>query len=298
MNRSITHIPVYALALAIVALGCGPKQQAAAPTTQTSVEDTASTVITIKGSDTMLHLVTAWADAYMKSNAGATVSVTGGGSGTGIASLLNGTTSVCASSRDVNEEEQQLAAQKGLELRPIVVARDAITIVVNPANPISELSIEQIKKIYTGAYTNWDQLGGPAEPIVVLSRESSSGTYMFFLEHILNKEDYSANAMLLPATSAIIQSVTDSPWAIGYVGLGYAEEAAQKVKIIPVKKDAQAPAVMPAEESVTSGEYSIARPLLLVTAGEPAGDIKAFIDSCLSPEGQKLVAETGYVTVN
>ncbi|MCC6697589.1 MAG: phosphate ABC transporter substrate-binding protein [Candidatus Hydrogenedentes bacterium] len=294
MNRSLTLFPLYALISALTVLGCGPKQQSAAPTP--SSEDRSS-AITIKGSDTMLHLVTAWADAYMKSHAGATVSVTGGGSGTGIASLLNGTTSICASSRDVNEEEQKLAAQKGLTLHPIVVARDAITIVVNPANPVSELSVEQLKKIYTGAYTTWDQLGGPAEPIVVLSRESSSGTYMFFLEHVLNKEDYSSSAMLLPATSAIIQSVSDSPWAIGYVGLGYAEEAAQKVKILPVKKDAQSPAVMPTEATVASGEYSIARPLLLVTAGEPAGDIKAFIDSCLSPEGQKLVAATGYVTV-
>ena len=158
--------------------------------------------------------------------------------------------------------------------------------------------MEQIKKIYTGAYTSWEQVGGPAEPIVVLSRESSSGTYMFFLEHVLNKEDYSSNAMLLPATSAIIQSVTDSSWAIGYVGLGYAEEAAEKVKVLPVKKDAQAPAIMPTEATVKSGEYSIARTLLLVTAGEPAGPIKAFVDSCLSPEGQKLVVETGYVTVN
>ncbi|MCC6487397.1 MAG: phosphate ABC transporter substrate-binding protein [Candidatus Hydrogenedentes bacterium] len=295
MNRYSTHIPVYALALTLAALGCGPKQRSSAPASPAA---DSSGAITIKGSDTMLHLVTAWADAYMKSNAGATVSVTGGGSGTGIASLLNGTTSICASSRDLNEEEQRLAADKGLQLHPVVVARDAITIVVHPANPIGELTIEQLKKIYTGAYTTWDQLGGPAEPIVVLSRESSSGTYMFFLEHVLEKEDFSANAMLLPATSAIIQSVADSPWAIGYVGLGYAEEAAQKVKILPVKKDAQSAAIMPTVGTVTSGEYSIARPLLLVTAGEPAGAIKAFIDSCLSADGQKLVAETGYVTVN
>ncbi|GMV94011.1 MAG: phosphate ABC transporter substrate-binding protein [Candidatus Hydrogenedentota bacterium] len=253
--------------------------------------------IMIKGSDTMLHLVTAWADAYMSQHPEVSISVTGGGSGTGIAALLNGTTDLCASSREVKEEEIKLAQQKGLNLNVVPVARDAITVIVNPQNPVSELTVEQLKKIYTGAYKTWDQVGGPAEPIVVLSRESSSGTYVFFLEHVLNKEDYTKDSLLLPATSAMIQSVTDSPNAIGYVGLGYAEEAADKVKMLSVKRDSSSPAVAPSTETVLSGEYSLARPLNLASSGDSTGAVKTFIDFCLGPEGQALVAETGYVSV-
>ncbi len=253
--------------------------------------------ITIKGSDTMLHLVTAWADGFMKKRPETAVSVTGGGSGTGIAALLNGTTNICASSRDVKPEEKQMAEQKGMHLVITPVARDAITVVVNSKNPVSELTLEQLKKIFTGAYKTWDKVGGPAEPIVVLSRESSSGTYAFFLEHVLKKEDYTQDALLLPATSAVIQSVTDSPWAIGYVGLGYAEDAGDAVKMISVKTDDASPAVAPSTESVLSGEYSIARPLNLVTGSEPMGTIKDFIDYSLSPDGQTIVADTGYVKV-
>lgn len=253
--------------------------------------------IMIKGSDTMLHLITAWADAYMSQHPEVSISVTGGGSGTGIAALLNGTTDLCASSREVKEEEMKLAQQKGLNLNVVPVARDAITVIVNSENPVNELTVEQLKKIYTGAYKTWDQVGGPAEPIVVLSRESSSGTYVFFLEHVLDKEDYTKDALLLPATSAVIQSVTDSPNAIGYVGLGYAEEAADQVKMISMKSEPSSPAVTPSTETVLSGDYSLARPLNLVSGGEPVGAIKGFVDYCLSPEGQAVVAETGYVKV-
>jgi phosphate transport system substrate-binding protein len=258
----------------------------------------ATSGFTIKGSDTMVHLVIAWAEDFMKRHPETTISVTGGGSGTGIAALLNGTTEVCASSRDVKEEEIQRARQNGMELTITPVARDAITVIVNPANTVSELTLEQIKKIYTGAYKTWDQVGGPVEPIVVVSRESSSGTFMYFLEHVLNKEDYSQDAQLLPATSAVIQSVKDSPWAIGYVGLGYAEGAADSVKMIAVKSDMASPAVAPSSESVLSGEYSIARPLLLVNAGTPAGTVKDFLEYCVSAEGQVVVEETGYVKVD
>ena len=283
-------------ALPLVA-GCGPGQSDRAQM-GSGGGSASGTSIMIKGSDTMLHLVTAWAEAFMESHPGTSISVTGGGSGTGIAALLNGTTTICASSRDVKDAEKQQAIQKGMELEITPVARDAITVIVNSENPVNELTLEQLKKIYTGAYKTWDQVGGPAEPIVVVSRESSSGTYMFFLEHVLNKEDYSQDAQLLPATSAVIQSVEDSPLAIGYVGLGYAEGAADSVKMIAVKKDATSPAVAPSTKSVVSGEYSIARPLLLVTGGEPTGTVKGFLDYCVSAEGQTVVEEAGYVKVN
>lgn len=231
----------------------------------------------------------------MDNHEGTDISVTGGGSGTGIAAMLNGTTDICAASRQMKKQEFAMAEQKKITPIRYVVARDGIAVVVNPKNPVSTLTIEQLGKIFTGAYTNWNQVGGPDQPIIVLSRESSSGTYVFFQEHVLGKKDYTTNARLMPATSAIIQSVGEDAWSIGYVGLGYAVEAGNKVKMLAVKADDKSPAIVPSEETVVSGEYSIARPLQLYTNGEATGTIKEFIDYCLSPAGQKVVRETGYV---
>lgn len=286
--------------------GCGPKQTGSSgPAAEPGASETAGNAaatgarnsITIKGSDTMVHLVTAWSDAYMKAHPEAKISVTGGGSGTGVAALLNGTTDICASSRDLNEEEKKSAGGKGLKLTDLTVARDALSIIVHPNNPVNELTTDQIASIYTGEVTNWKDLGGPDETIVVASRESSSGTYMFFQEHVLKKKDYTPSALLLPATSAIVQTVADSTGAIGYVGLGYVHEAGGKVKAIAVKASADAPAVMPTVETVLNNEYSIARPLFLIISKEPTGTAKGFLDFCLGDEGQKIVVDAGYVKV-
>jgi phosphate transport system substrate-binding protein len=245
----------------------------------------------------MVHLCSTWAEEYMKANPGVEVPVTGGGSGTGIAALINGTTDIAAASREMKQKEKDKAAAGGARPVEFVVARDGIAVVVNPENPVSELTMEELKKIFTGAYENWLQVGGPDEGILVLSRESSSGTYVFFKDHVLKKQDYAVTARLMPATSAIVQSVASDRWAIGYVGLGYAVEAGDKVKTVLVKADEEAPAVEPSEETVMSGEYPIARPLHLYTLGEPRGAAKAFIDFALGPEGQRIVRETGYVAV-
>ena len=251
--------------------------------------------ITVKGSDTMVHLVSTWAETYMQQNVDVEVSVTGGGSGTGIAALINGTTDLCAASRDMKPRERELAGERGIEPQEITVAMDGIAVVVNPSNPVNDLTLEQLYEIYTGAVTNWSQVGGEDRNIIVLSRESSSGTYVFFQEHVLRKEDYVATAMLMPATSAIIQSVSEDAAAIGYVGLGYAEEASDRVKALGVKDTPESEPVLPSTETVVSDEYSIARPLFLYTAGAPVGPVKEFVDFCLSPAGQEIVAKTGYV---
>lgn len=253
--------------------------------------------VTIKGSDTMVHLVSTWAEAFMDAHPDVGISVTGGGSGVGIAALVNANTDICAASRKMKQKEKDLAVEKGIDPVEFVVARDGIVVVVNPANPVDSFTLEQIRKIYTGAYDRWSQVGGPDEPFVVLSRESNSGTYVFFQEHVLRKKDYRQDALLLPATSAIVQSVSTDKWAIGYVGLGYAVKASGKVKMLSIKGDEDAPAVTPSEETVLSGEYSIARPLHLYTAGEPSGLTKEFIEFCLSSDGQKIVRQTGYVVV-
>ena len=255
------------------------------------------TSITVKGSDTMVHLASTWAEVFMRENSGIEVSVTGGGSGTGIAALLNGTTDICAASRKIKDKETKLASQKGIAPKEIVVARDGIAVIVNPANPVSELTVEQIGKIFTGATQQWDKIGGQAESIEILSRDSSSGTYVFFQKKVLNKKDYSQKAKLMPATSAIVQSVTANKNAIGYIGLGYAVAAKGKIKVLAVKADDTSAAVIPSEQTVKSGEYEIARPLHLYTNGQATGVVKKFIDFCLSSQGQQIVKETGYVAV-
>lgn len=256
------------------------------------------TFITVKGSDTMVHLASTWAEVFMEENPNIEVSVTGGGSGTGIAALLNGTTDICAASRKIKDKEKASAESKGIAAKEIVVARDGIAVVVNPSNPVSELSIEQIGKIFTGATPAWDGVGGKSAGIEVLSRESSSGTYVFFQKKVLNKKDYSPKAKLMPATSAIVQSVGSNENAIGYIGLGYAVAAKGKVKVLSVKADSTSPAVTPSENTVKSGEYEVSRPLQLYTNGDPKGSVKKFIDFCLSAKGQEIVKETGYVAVN
>ena len=253
--------------------------------------------ITVKGSDTMVHLASIWAEVFMEKNPEIEISVTGGGSGTGIAALVNNTTDICAASRKIKGKETELAGEKGIIPEEFVVARDGIAVVVHPSNPVSVLSIEQIGKIFTGATAKWDLIGGEDDSIEILSRESSSGTYVFFQEKVLNKNDYSQTAKLMPATSAIIQSVTSNKNAIGYVGLGYALATGDKIKVLAVKAEESSAAVIPTEQTVKSGEYEISRPLYLYTGGKASGSAMKFIDFCLSAEGQKIVAETGYVTV-
>ena len=264
---------------------------------KTDATSKAKQTLTIKGSDTMVHLMSTWAESF-----GATsrtqVSVTGGGSGTGIAALLNGTTDICAASRQIEDKETALAKQKNITPNEITVALDGIAVVVHPDNPITELSLEQIGAIYTGAIGNWKEVGGPDQPILLLSRESSSGTYVFFQEKVLNKKDYSQQARLMPGTSAVVQAVTADRGAIGYVGLGYAKEAGNKVKTIAVRSAAGQPAVMPSPATVKDASYPVARALYLYTNGAPQGKVKEFVDFCLGSAGQKIVADTGYVQVH
>jgi phosphate transport system substrate-binding protein len=253
--------------------------------------------ITIKGSDTMVHLVSNWAEEFMKLDPNVEVGVTGGGSGTGIAALINGTTGICAASREMKDKEKQQAREKGVEPREVVVARDGIAVVVNPKNPVNELDMRQLAQIFTGSLTRWNQVGGGKDEILVFSRESSSGTYVFFQEHVLKNKDYTPKAKLMPATSAIIESVSTDKGAIGYVGLGYALAAKDKVKIIGVKADANSPAVTPSDETVINGKYPIARPLYLYVSTKASENVTAFVDFCLSERGQAIVKEAGYVVI-
>lgn len=254
-----------------------------------------SALITIKGSDTMVHLVTAWAEAYMKANPKAQIGVTGGGSGTGIAAVINGTTNLCMASREVKDRERKLGAERGVSFTEIAVARDGIAVIVHGDNPVSELTLDQLRQVFNGTLNNWNQVGGPDQKIQALSRESNSGTYVFFNEHVLKKDDYGREVRLMPSNAAIVQSVRQDAWSLGYVGLGYAK--GQDIKVVGVKAEASSPAIVPTLVSIRDGSYAIARPLFLYANGEVSGTTKRFVDFILAEAGQDIVVETGYVPV-
>ncbi len=296
MNKKTSFLLLGLLALVLLA-ACGSDNKDGA-TEKSTAGKTETRYITVKGSDTMVHLVSTWAEIFMQNQSGSEISVTGGGSGTGIAAIINGTTDICAASRSIKEKELKLAMGRGITPVEIPVARDGIAVIVNRDNQVSELTIAQIGSIFSGAVTNWQEVGGPDLPILVLSRESSSGTFVFFQEHVLNKADYTAHARFLPGTSAVVQSVTADRGAIGYVGLGFAAEGGEGIKSLRVKTSQDSPAIESSEATVQSGTYAIARPLYFYTNGPAVGLIKDFIDFCLGSEGQKIVRETGYVPVN
>lgn len=256
-----------------------------------------TTTLTIDGSNTMVQLVDSWAAAYMKEHPDTKITVNGQGSGTGIAALIQGTIDICSASRAMKSEEIAQAQTKNFAPKEYTVARDGIAVIVNPANHLREITVEQLKKIFTGTSTDWKQIGGMTGKIEVLSRESNSGTSQFFQEHIMSKEDYVPSAKMMSSTQSIVQTVTDDKSAIGYVGLGYADAAAGKVTVLTVKKTASSPAIAPSEATVIDGSYPISRPLFLYTPGEATGEAKAFIDFCASPAGQAIVEKTGYVRV-
>jgi phosphate transport system substrate-binding protein len=260
----------------------------------TAQEDRA---LAIKGSDTMVHLVSAWAEEFMKLQPAVELSVTGGGSGTGIAGLINGTTDLCASSRQINKKESELAGARNITPVEFTVALDGIAVIVHPQNRVTALSLAQLQDIFTGKTGNWREVGGDDLPLLVFSRESSSGTYVFFQEHVMNRLDYTPRTRLLSGTSALVQAVAADRGAIGYVGLGYAQEAAAKIKVLGIRRGGDDGAVTPSIQSVTDGSYPIARPLFLYSPGPARGPARDFVDFTLNPAGQRIVADAGYIPV-
>jgi phosphate transport system substrate-binding protein len=257
----------------------------------------AAQTIENKGSDTLVNLALAWAEAYMPLHPEVRLSVTGGGSGTGIAAMINGTVDIANASRAMKAEEISAAQDNGIEPVEFIVAGDAIAVVVHPSNPVDSLTLQQISDIYTCKITNWRELGGEDRPIVLLSRESNSGTYVYFLENVIRLGDkesellFSPDTLLMPSSEGISTEVRQNPNAIGYDGLGY---VTPDQKVLAVARDANEAYVLPAIETVNDGTYPVSRPLYMYTAGQPTGQVKAYLDWVLS-EGQGLVAELGFV---
>jgi phosphate transport system substrate-binding protein len=252
--------------------------------------------LSLKGSDTMLQLGQGWAAAYMKAKPGKIVSVTGGGSSTGIAALINGACDICESSRIMKGSEVDKAKARGFVPFEVPVARDGLAIIVNPKNPVDKLSMDQIRGIYSGAIKNWNQIGGPNQAIITIGRDSSSGTYGFFQDTVLKSGPYRADMQTTPSTNAIGQTVAQDAGAIGYVGVAYAKAFGNKVKVLPVSRGS-GPPVEPTEDNVRNGKYPLWRYLYMYTRGKPSGAAKEFIDWVRSAGGQQVVEQVGYYSV-
>jgi phosphate transport system substrate-binding protein len=285
----------WALVVFFFLAGC-----AAAPVQASVATPAAQTYIQNKGSDTMVNLALAWAEQYQTLKPDVRLSVTGGGTGTGITSLLNGTVDIANASRAMKDEERTTALAAGIDPVEFVVARDAIAVIVNPENPVQELTLQQISAIYRGEINNWLDVGGEDRPIVRLSRETNSGTHVYFLETVIrlgsktDKSIFAADTLLLPSSEGIISEVSDNPNAIGYDGLGY---ITTHVKVLAVAANPGEAYVMPSAATVNSGTYPVARDLFMYTAGEPQGEIRDYIDWILADAGQAIVSNLGFVPV-
>ena len=249
----------------------------------------------VKGSDTVLPLSQKEAESFMKANPSKTVSVTGGGSGVGISALIEGTTDIAQSSRKIKFSEKQKLQEGGKLAKEVIIAYDAIAIVVNPNNKVSQLTREQLEGIFTGKITNWSQVGGADLKIIPYSRETSSGTYEFFKESVLKNKNYMSGIMSMPATGAIIQSVSQTPGAIGYVGLAYLNK---DVKALSVSYDGGKSYITPSIATAKDKTYPIVRPLFYYYDPSSTSKVSTYIDFVLSPAGQKIVEEVGYITIN
>jgi phosphate transport system substrate-binding protein len=294
MNRFV--LALIALFMFLFSAACGPTSSSngAAP-------NSSANYVENKGSDTIVNLALAWAEKYQAEHPEVRISVTGGGSGTGIASLINKTVDIANASRQIKDEEVAEAKSNGVEPVEHIIARDAIAVIVNPENPVSQLTLKQISDIYSGKISNWSEVGGDDRPIVRLSRETNSGTHVYFLETVLrlgSKEDktlFSMDTLLLPSSEGIVAEVRQNPNAIGYDGLGYVPK---DLKMIAIAKEAGGAYVLPSIATVNDKSYPIARDLYMYTNGEPTGIVKTYLDWIVSSEAQQIVADLGFVPVS
>jgi phosphate transport system substrate-binding protein len=285
------------LTIVVALAGCAKPAPAPAPAPAPELSGT----FKIIGSNTVTPLSAIWAEEFMNRYPKVNIAVSGPGSGAGIAALIDSTTDICQSSRTIKQSEIDQAKAKGVNPYEIQVASDCLSVVVNPANPVKELTIAQLSAIYTNKITNWKEVGGNDAPIVALARDTNSGTHVFFKEHVVwmeglptkdTKLEYGAKVLLLPSTETGVTEVAKNSNAIFYPGLGYVNDS---VKVVGIKKTASDAAVLPSEKTVLDGTYPISRPLLFYTNGAPSGVIRVFIDYILSPEGQAKVTEVGYI---
>jgi phosphate transport system substrate-binding protein len=262
-------------------------------------------VIRVKGSDTMIQLASAWAEAYHKIKPNVNVDANGGGSGTGFAALQNDTCDICDASRDIKKEEREKTkAVTGKEVKEFPVAYDALAVYTHPSNPIKQISVEELREIWAegGKTISWDQINPKFKgKIVLFGRQNNSGTYDYFREHVCGKtaegkqREFRSGISELNGSAEVIENVVNTPRGMGYSGMGYKTDKVNWLKISNKKGE---PGIEPGTDVARSGKYRIARKLYLYTAGEPTGEVKAYIDWILSPAGQKIVEQEGFVPLN
>lgn len=242
--------------------------------------------LVVKGSTTVLPIAQAAAEKYMESNADCKITVSGGGSGNGIKAIIDGSTDIADASRFIKDKEIKAAVDKGVYPVPFAVAMDALLPIVNPSNPVTNLTPEQYRKIYTGEIKNWKEVGGPAMAIAVVGRDTSSGTFETWEEKIMNKERVTERALIVASNGAMVQTVAQNKLAIGYIGLGYLDKSVKALEVGGIKGSNQ---------TALDGSYPISRYLYMFTNGWPSGDALKFVNYVLSNDGQKIVSDTGYV---
>ena len=246
----------------------------------------------IKGSDTVLPLAQKEAETYMKDNKMAKITVTGGGSGVGFAALVDNTTDIAMASRKIKMDEKMKLQDAGRAYKETIIAYDALSVIINTNNKVDQLTREQLEGIFTGKIKNWKEVGGDDMQIVVYSRESSSGTFEFFKEHVMNKKNYASSVLSMPATGAIVQSVSQTKGAIGYIGLAYMDK---QVKAIKVSYDQGKTFIAPSMATAKDKTYPVVRPLYYYYLSSVEKTVKPFVDYVLSAAGQKIVEQVGYV---
>lgn len=264
---------------------------------------TAQKMVQIKGSDTLVNLVQVLAEEFMAKNPRSPIAVLGGGSGTGIAGLINGTCDIANHSRPMKEKEKQQCEEKRIDYRTFIIAIDGLSVIVNKSNPINDMSMDKIGAIYRGEITNWKEVGGKDMPISLYGRQSNSGTYVFFQDQILGKQDYSADMKRMNGNAQIVEGIIQDRAGIGYVGVGYVVDSRTKkprndLKILNVAKNANSKAFSPLNRAaVDSGDYPIARPLFQTSASKPNGVVAEFLNFIFSAEGQKIVEAEGFFPI-
>jgi len=293
-KKMLAFALVAVLALGTFGLvGCGGQEEPAETPSGEEPADELSGAISVEGSDTMVNIGQAWAEEFMAENPGVMVTIKGGGSGGGIAALMNGTVDFANSSRAIKDEEIEEAKSLGVDPVKHEIAIDAIAVIVNPENPVQELSMEDLGRIYRGEVTNWKDIGGPDQNIVLLSRDTSSGTYEYFKEEVVASEDENAelatSAQLLGSTQAIVEEVTGNEWAIGYVGLGYLTDSVEVVAI---------DGVLASVDTAKDASYPLSRYLYMYSNGEATGVMAAYLEWILGDAGQAIVVDQGFVPVD
>lgn len=293
--KSYIILTIFVVGLVFLGTGCTGDENGkdSFPAKETSSEGAGSQGIFLKGSDTVLPLAQAEAEEFINENPGKSVTVTGGGSGVGITALIDGEVNIATASREMKPDEIEAAKINGINPVEHAVAYDGISVIVNPRNPVSELTFGQLRGIYNGSISNWKEVGGEDRPIVAISRDSSSGTYEYFKEEVLLGDEYRPDALTQPATGGIMGEISQNPNAVGYIGVAYLDESVKALNL-----DGGNGSASPSPENITSGKYPLSRPLYFYTNGEPSGLTRELIDFVMSEKGQNLVREIGYFPIN